>query len=130
LLFQIPDTWLCVWLATSRIIVIAIITMLSLVFLSIIVLVLNASVSLAARPDGGPRWPSNHGYLRPRQLASTYPVTGIQQSSIQPRLEIRQLQEDFPDTFNIYLLGLQKFQQVDQSDPLSWYGIAGRYPLI
>ncbi|KAK3674598.1 hypothetical protein LTR78_005684 [Recurvomyces mirabilis] len=51
-------------------------------------------------------------------------VTGIQQFGIQPRLEIRQLEKNV-DQFNIYLLGLVKFQATNQSDELSYYDIAG-----
>jgi hypothetical protein len=114
--------------AGSRRSVVAMTTMLSLALLNIVVLLCNTSVGLAARHVADPHLPSKYNHLEARQLASTYPIIGIQQSGVQPRLEIRQLQEDFPDTFNIYLLGLQKFQQVDQSDPLSWYGIAGQSP--
>jgi hypothetical protein len=36
------------------------------------------------------------------------------------------LQNDFPDQWNLYLLGLKDFQEVDQLDPLSYYQIAGK----
>jgi len=35
------------------------------------------------------------------------------------------MQRDHADMFNIYLLGLQDFKNVSQSDPLSYYQIAG-----
>jgi tyrosinase len=39
------------------------------------------------------------------------------------------LQNDFPDQWNLYLLGLKDFQEVDQLDPLSYYQIAGIHGL-
>ncbi|OCK82998.1 Di-copper centre-containing protein [Lepidopterella palustris CBS 459.81] len=41
-----------------------------------------------------------------------------------PRLEIRQLEQN-ADQWNVYLLGLNRFQQMTQSDKLSYYQIAG-----
>ncbi|KAK3069943.1 hypothetical protein LTR53_011321 [Teratosphaeriaceae sp. CCFEE 6253] len=51
-------------------------------------------------------------------------VTGIRAFGVQPRLEIRQLQQNV-DQWNIYLLGLAKLQATNQSDKLSYYQIAG-----
>ena len=63
--------------------------------------------------------------LTERQRPSTIPVTGVPSTSgIHPRLEIRQLQQN-SDQWNLYLLGLRKLQAVNQSDPLSYYQIAG-----
>jgi len=59
-----------------------------------------------------------------RRQSSLEVVTGIQQFGIQPRLEIRQLEKNV-DQFNIYLLGLVKFQATNQSEKLSYYDIAG-----
>lgn len=44
------------------------------------------------------------------------------------RREIRDLQKNFPDQWNVYLLGLKDFQETDENDPLSYYQIAGREP--
>lgn len=64
-------------------------------------------------------------YLRRQTTSSsTIAVTGASQGGVQPRLEIQQLQED-ADQWNIYLLALQSFQQMDTSDPMSWYQISG-----
>jgi tyrosinase len=41
------------------------------------------------------------------------------------RLEVRDLQQNYPDQWNLYLLGLQAFYQVDETSDLSYYGIAG-----
>ncbi|KAM7200214.1 tyrosinase [Naviculisporaceae sp. PSN 640] len=41
------------------------------------------------------------------------------------RREIRDLQSNFPDQFNLFILGLQHFQDMDQQDPQSYYQIAG-----
>ncbi|KXL44734.1 hypothetical protein M433DRAFT_166430 [Acidomyces richmondensis BFW] len=43
---------------------------------------------------------------------------------VQPRLEIRELQQN-EDQWNLYLLGLARFQAVNESKELSYYRIAG-----
>jgi tyrosinase len=55
---------------------------------------------------------------------SALPVIGVQTGQILLRLEIRDLQTNYPDQFNVYLLGLQRLQQVDQADMLSYFGLA------
>jgi tyrosinase len=40
------------------------------------------------------------------------------------RHEVRDLKNNFPDQWNLYLLGLGSLQWVPQSDPLSYYGLA------
>jgi len=62
--------------------------------------------------------------IQRRQDAFTI-VTGITEFGIQPRLEIREL-EQYTDQWNIYLLGLVRFHQSDQTDKLSYYQIAGK----
>jgi tyrosinase len=52
-------------------------------------------------------------------------VTGIQGTSPQPRLEIRQLEKN-ADQWNIYLLGMRRFMSTNQSEKLSYYQIAGK----
>ncbi|KAF2030837.1 Di-copper centre-containing protein [Setomelanomma holmii] len=54
-------------------------------------------------------------------------VLGIRRfegDTLQPRLEIRELERK-PDQFNVLLLGLQRFQNVSQDNPLSYFSIAG-----
>lgn len=51
-------------------------------------------------------------------------VTGIQGTSPQPRLEIRELQKN-ADQWNIYLLGMNRFMRTNESEKLSYYQIAG-----
>lgn len=41
------------------------------------------------------------------------------------RLEVRDLQQNYPDQWNLYLLGLQAFYQLNETTDLSFYGIAG-----
>jgi hypothetical protein len=53
-------------------------------------------------------------------------TTLIDLGPIPVRREIRSLQKDFPDQWNLYLLGLKDFQEVDENDPLSYYQIAGK----
>jgi len=43
------------------------------------------------------------------------------------RREIRDLHANYPDQFALYMLGLLAFQNVDQSDPLSYYSITGTW---
>jgi tyrosinase len=54
-----------------------------------------------------------------------FPVTGVQLGQVLPRYEIRDLEQNQPDQFNVYLLGLQRMQSMNQSDMLSWYQISG-----
>lgn len=60
-----------------------------------------------------------------RRQTAPIPVTGLAGQSIQPRLEIRELQQQQPDQWNVYILGLTRMQQVDQSDFLSYFELAG-----
>ncbi len=46
--------------------------------------------------------------------------------SIPIRREIRDLQTNSPDQFNLFLLGLREFQGVDENQLLSYYQIAGK----
>lgn len=62
--------------------------------------------------------------LQPRQQ-STFAVTGVTQFGVQPRIEIRQMQQD-TDLWNIYIFGLVRMMQVNQSEQLSYYQIAGK----
>ncbi|ORY14554.1 hypothetical protein BCR34DRAFT_599107 [Clohesyomyces aquaticus] len=56
-------------------------------------------------------------------------VTGVggrdKSGHVPVRREIRDLQTNFPDQWNVYILGLRSFQLTDQSDPVSFYQIAG-----
>jgi len=71
--------------------------------------------------------------LGPRQAIDTrqstnppFRVTGVRDGGPpQPRLEIRQLQQE-PDQWNLYLLALDRMQKADQSNELSYYQIAGQ----
>lgn len=59
-----------------------------------------------------------------RRQTDTVVVTGIKTFGVQPRLELRQLQNNV-DQWNIFLLGMKRFQETDQSDMNSYYQIAG-----
>jgi len=52
-------------------------------------------------------------------------VTGAGSGADFSRLEMRDLQANRPDQWNLYLLGLRRFMQTDQSNKLSYYNIAG-----
>lgn len=46
--------------------------------------------------------------------------------SVPHRLDIRQMRDD-PYKWNLFILSLSMFQSVKQSDPLSWYQVAGMW---
>lgn len=52
------------------------------------------------------------------------PVTGVP-GATHPRLEIRQMLFNKPNQWTLLILGLQRFQQMSQSDRASYYQIAG-----
>ncbi|KAF1963307.1 Di-copper centre-containing protein [Byssothecium circinans] len=65
----------------------------------------------------------------PRQEGGVFSVLGIaglndQNNTVHPRLELRELEKDTLQ-WNIFLLGLQRFQNVSQDDKLSYFQIAG-----
>lgn len=43
-----------------------------------------------------------------------------------PRLEVRDMQANYPDQWNLYLLALDQMHVGDQEDPLSYYAIASK----
>ncbi|TAQ88827.1 hypothetical protein B7494_g2828 [Chlorociboria aeruginascens] len=45
--------------------------------------------------------------------------------SVSLRIEIRDLQNNYPDQWNLYLLALDAFYKLDEKSDLSFYGIAG-----
>lgn len=67
---------------------------------------------------------STEGSRLHRRQDPTVAITGIQAFGVQPRLELRQLEQN-TDQWNIFLLGMQHFQNTDQSDLTSYYQIAG-----
>ncbi|OAG11374.1 Di-copper centre-containing protein [Paraphaeosphaeria sporulosa] len=58
-------------------------------------------------------------------IFSVLGIAGLGDSTIYPRLEIRDLEKNHPDQWNIFLLGLQRFQAISQDDKLSYFQIAG-----
>lgn len=62
-----------------------------------------------------------------RRQDDIYPVLGVRGQGLNntaPRLEIRELQRN-PDLFNLYLLGLQRWQNSSQEDKFSYFQVAG-----
>jgi hypothetical protein len=53
-------------------------------------------------------------------------VGAVSDGSVHPRLEIRKLEQD-KDQWNVFLLGLRRFQLMDQADLLSYYQISGMF---
>ncbi|PSK46330.1 Tyrosinase [Elsinoe australis] len=52
-------------------------------------------------------------------------VTGVTNNGVQTRLELRTMQREQPDMFNLYLIGLRRMMAVPQQNALSYYQIAG-----
>lgn len=66
-----------------------------------------------------------HSHIRRQD--DIYPVLGVRGQGLNntaPRLEIRELQRN-PDLFNLYLLGLQRWQNTSQDDKFSYFQTAG-----
>lgn len=53
-------------------------------------------------------------------------IAGMGESTVKPRLEIRDLEKNHPDQWNVFLLGLKRFQEINQDDKLSYFQIAGK----
>jgi|SRR5690242_8705086 len=45
------------------------------------------------------------------------------------RLEVRDMEANYPDQWSLYLLGLDQLHMTDQQDSLSYYGLAGENAL-
>lgn len=43
------------------------------------------------------------------------------------RLEVRDMQANYPDQWNLYLLALDQMHVADQDDPFSYYGLASEF---
>lgn len=65
------------------------------------------------------------GRLEARQSGGKIPTTGVTGNGVQTRMELRVMQSQYPDMYNVFLLGLRSFMRMSQSDPLSYYQIAG-----
>lgn len=78
--------------------------------------------------NSGPHSNEDLSALLRRQdgIFSILGIAGLGVSSIQPRLEVRDLERNHPDQWNVFLLGLQRFQSVSQDDKLSYFQIAGK----
>ena len=59
-----------------------------------------------------------------KRQSTVIPVTGAS-GSVQPRLEIRQMQTQQPNQFTLLILALQQFQAQAQTDATSYYQISG-----
>ena len=64
---------------------------------------------------------AKHADITKRQNSAA--VVGAS-GSTQPRLEIRQLEQD-ADQWNLFMLAMQDFQNTDHSSTTSWYQVAG-----
>jgi tyrosinase len=68
-----------------------------------------------------------HHHIEERQSGGFVPVTGVTVTGngIYPRLEVRQMLFTKPNQWTLFVLGLQRFQRMSQSDRMSYYQIAG-----
>ena len=62
-----------------------------------------------------------------RRQAGRFPAVGVKDGPVQTRLEIRQLRQ-IPEQWTLYILALTRMQDAPQSDPLSYYQLAGMHP--
>lgn len=63
--------------------------------------------------------------IKAKRQSNFVPITGVPNNGVQTRMEIRTMAQTEPDMYNVYLLGLQEFMAVDQTNPYSYYQIAG-----
>ncbi|KAL1582012.1 hypothetical protein WHR41_09259 [Cladosporium halotolerans] len=63
--------------------------------------------------------------LEERQSGGYVAVTGVNQNAVYPRLEVRQMLFTKPNQWTLFVLGLQRFQQMSQNERMSYYQIAG-----
>lgn len=64
------------------------------------------------------------------ERATTIAVTGVTGNGVQTRMELREMNSKQPDMYNLYMLGLRQMMNVAQSNPLSYYQIAGTLCII
>jgi tyrosinase len=62
-------------------------------------------------------------------IFTTRAHSNVPKGNVPLRREVRDLENNHPDQWNLYLLGLDALQQTDQNDPLSFYGLARKSPL-
>ncbi|KAI9725564.1 MAG: hypothetical protein M1828_003052 [Chrysothrix sp. TS-e1954] len=89
--------------------------MLGLTFLFLSLLISSCFGLPAVTPEG---------IAELEKRAATFAITGAQDGQTSPRLEIHTLAAN-ADQFNLYLLTMQNFQAMNQSDQLSYYQISG-----
>ncbi|KAF2187121.1 Di-copper centre-containing protein [Zopfia rhizophila CBS 207.26] len=82
---------------------------------------------VASGVGSSPLQPRGNGQPHMRDITI---VTGVQKGknesgSVPVRREIHDLKASYPDQWNVYILGLRAFQLADQTDPKSFYQIAG-----
>lgn len=88
-------------------------------FVSTLLLAANTLVSVTASPIDDKLALINE--KRQSQNQNAVGVTG----GTGTRLELRTMQQRNPTLYALYMLGLQEFKNVDPTDPLSYYQIAG-----
>ena len=66
----------------------------------------------------------NNGAESLQKRAGSLAIKGVP-GDTHPRLEIRQMQANYPNQFTLYLLAMQKFQAMPQTELKSYYQVAG-----
>lgn len=67
----------------------------------------------------------NNKSLKRQASTSYYAITGAT-GGVFPRLEIRELEKNGGEMWNLFLLAMTEFQAMDQNDIDSYFQIAGR----
>lgn len=93
----------------------------STVLLALVELAAVRAISIAHFPSSDSH--ANNALQQRQEEHFNFSVTGVQGTPY-PRLEIRTLEQN-SDLFNLYLLGLERFQATDQEDMLSYFQVAG-----
>lgn len=87
----------------------------------------EAKIVRAHRRHAVTNVPTLYRRQTPGTDTDVYPVlgvTGLGVNTTAPRLEIRELERN-ADLFNVYLLGLQRWQNTSQDDKFSYFQVAG-----
>jgi tyrosinase len=96
---------------------------------------LSSTLLAANEPRAYDYGPTVHELLRKRDISQNDSQNALVQpisynGSIPLRPELRELQ-DYHEQWNLYILALSWMQWLNQSDPTSWYAIAGQqFPLL
>ncbi|KAG8628704.1 hypothetical protein KVT40_002569 [Elsinoe batatas] len=69
--------------------------------------------------------PTSAAPAHEKRQSGSVVATGVTGNGVQNRRELRDMQRNNPDQFNVYILGLRRMMAVPQNNVLSYYQIAG-----